>query len=195
MSHSNRFSTALLVGVLGAALPLASTQAATNTPQEQANIKVVVDFYAALDQGDANHDLKQNIRKIAEKYLAAGYIQHAEGAQHYGQGREGFISMFEHVPAMPAPLVGAAPPPPVVALMADKDLVIRVSMRSMPGPDGVPKPTYIFNMFRLRDGKLAEHWDGASASPPGGAPPGPGVPAKPVAQPPNTSSRNRTVTQ
>ena len=59
----------------------------------------------------------------------------------------------------------------------------------------------LFNLIRTlpdslsEDGKLAEHWDGASTSPPGGAPPGPGVPAKPVAQPPNTSSRNRTVTQ
>ena len=118
MSHSNRFSAAILVGVLGAALPLVSTQAATNTPQEQANIKVVVDFYAALDQGDANHNLKQNIRTIAEKYLASDYIQHVEGAQRYGQGREGFISMFEHIPAMPAPSVGAAPVAPFVPVGA-----------------------------------------------------------------------------
>ncbi|MDB6014890.1 MAG: hypothetical protein JWL65_7140 [Gammaproteobacteria bacterium] len=163
MSRSNRFATAVLAGLFGAALPWLSTQAATYTPQEEANIKLVAEFYAALDRGDAAHDLKQKIRSIAEQYLQPDYIQHAEGARTFGSGREGFIRMFEQMPAMPAaPGAGAPPPPQVMALMADKDRVIRVSARSMPGPGG-PVASYIFNMFRVQDGKLAEHWDSSSA--------------------------------
>jgi predicted SnoaL-like aldol condensation-catalyzing enzyme len=49
--------------------------------------------------------------------------------------------------------------------MADGDLVIRVSSRSMPKPDGKGVSTgYIFNMFRVQDGKLAEHWDASSGT-------------------------------
>ena len=42
---------------------------------------------------------------------------------------------------------------------------------------GEVKPSYIFNMFRVKDGKLVEHWDVSPgmASPPAGAPAGPGA--------------------
>jgi predicted SnoaL-like aldol condensation-catalyzing enzyme len=184
MIHSKRLSAALLTGLLGVAMPFASTQAATYSKQEQANIKVVADFYAALDRGDADGDLKKKIRAIAEQYLAPDYFQHVEAQRAYGPGREGFIKMFEHMPAMPAPPAAGAPPagaggpaagappaggpptgalPPakVLALMADGDLVVRISSRSMPGVKG---DSFIFNMFRVKDGKLAEHWDASSGS-------------------------------
>jgi predicted SnoaL-like aldol condensation-catalyzing enzyme len=193
MIHSKRFLAALLTGLLGVAMPFASTQAATYTKQEQANIKLVADFYAALDRGDAGGDLKKKIRAIAEQYLAPDYFQHVETQRAYGPGREGFIKMFEQMPAMPAPPAGAppagappagappagAPPPPkVLALMADGDRVVRISARSMPGAKG---DTFVFNMFRAKDGKLAEHWDASSGGMmmPGPAPGGPNAPPQP----------------
>jgi hypothetical protein len=50
--------------------------------------------------------------------------------------------------------------------------------RELPdGKDGQPAVAYIFNMFRIHDGKLAEHWDaGAATPPPGGGPPAASVP-------------------
>ena len=98
MIHSKRFSAALLTGLLGVAMPFASTQAATYTQQEQANIKVVADFYAALDRGDASGDLKKKIRVIAEQYLAhpsaapLGQLAHARAL------REEWVNPWEIQP-------------------------------------------------------------------------------------------------
>ena len=164
----------LVACALGAGLAM-SAHAATYTPQEKANVKLVADFYAALDHADAHGGMKQNIRSIVEKYLQADYIQHMEAAKQFGQGREGLVRMFEQMPAMPAPPAGMAPPPAqVLSLIANGDIVIRVSSRTMPTAPGTEgNPSYIFNMFRIQSGKLAEHWDassGAAMGPPPEAP-------------------------
>jgi predicted SnoaL-like aldol condensation-catalyzing enzyme len=162
---------------LGASLAM-SAHAATYTLQEAANVKLVADFYAALDSADAQGEMKQKIRSIAEKYMQSDYIQHMEAAKKYGQGREGFIRLFEQGPAMPAPPPGMAPPPAqVLSLIANGDIVVRVSSHVMPTAPGAvanPSPNYIFNMFRIKNGKLAEHWDASSGAAIG---PPPAVPA------------------
>jgi predicted SnoaL-like aldol condensation-catalyzing enzyme len=161
--------------VMGAGMVL-SAHAATYTPQERANLKLVADFYAALDDADAHGDMKQKIRSIAAKYMQADYIQHMEVGKKFGQGREGFIRLLEQAPAMPAPPAGMAPPPArVLSLIANGDIVIRVSSRAMPpAPGAEANPSYIFNMFRIQNGKFAEHWDASSGAAMG---PPPAVPA------------------
>jgi predicted SnoaL-like aldol condensation-catalyzing enzyme len=159
---------------MGAGLAM-SAHAATYTPQEEANVKLVADFYAALDNADAQGNMKQKIRSIAEKYMQADYIQHMEAGKKFGPGREGFIRLLEQAPAMAAPPAGMAPPPAqVLSLIANGDIVIRVSSRTMPTPPGAQaNPSYIFNMFRIQNGKFAEHWDassGAAMGPPPAAP-------------------------
>jgi predicted SnoaL-like aldol condensation-catalyzing enzyme len=160
---------------MGAGLVM-SAHAATYTPQEEANVKLVADFYAALDKADAHGDMKQKIRFIAEKYMQSDYIQHMEAAKKYGQGREGFIRLFEQGPAMPPPPAGMAPPPAqVLSLIANGDIVVRVSAHIMPAAPGAEaSPNYIFNMFRIQNGKFAEHWDASSGAAIG---PPPAVPA------------------
>jgi predicted SnoaL-like aldol condensation-catalyzing enzyme len=152
------YSMLLCLVALGAQV----APAATYTAEEQGNLKIVADFYAALDEGEAHGDLKQRIRAVAEKYLARNYLQHSESARDAEPGREGFIQMFESRAATPAPRVTASPPK-VLALVAQGDLVIRVSARSTPGTVADDsKISYIFNMFRVAEDKLAEHWDGSS---------------------------------
>jgi predicted SnoaL-like aldol condensation-catalyzing enzyme len=160
---------------MGAGLAM-TAHAATYTPQEEANVKLVADFYAALDNADAHGDMKQQIRSIAEKYMQADYIQHMEAGKKFGQGREGFIRLLEQAPAMPAPPAGMAPPPAkVLSLIANGDIVVRVSSRMMPpAPGAEANPSYMFNMFRIQNGKFAEHWDASSGAPMG---PPPDVPA------------------
>jgi predicted SnoaL-like aldol condensation-catalyzing enzyme len=169
---------------MGAGLAM-SAHAATYTPQEEANVKLVADFYAALDNANAHGDMNQKMRSIAEKYLAADYIQHMEAAKKFGPGREGFIRMFEGMQMPPAgkaapagmPPMGSMPvlpPAQVLSLIANGDIVIRVSSRTMPAAPGAEaNPSYIFNMFRIQNGKLAEHWDASSGAAMGSPPPAP----------------------
>jgi predicted SnoaL-like aldol condensation-catalyzing enzyme len=155
------YAALMVVTVLG--VPFA--QAASYTAQEQANLKVVADFYAALDEGEANGDLSRTIRTIAEKYLAPNYIQHSEVAQGLEGGREGLIKMFASRPVPPVPAGPSLPPNKVLAMFAQGDLVVRISARSVPSSTpGSGSTSYIFNLFRIANGRLAEHWDGSSGS-------------------------------
>lgn len=140
------------------------------TAQEAANKQVVLDFYAALNRAEVDGNLKEKIRPIVEQYIAADYIQHNALA---GNGREGLIASFQNMP--PAPPNANRKPAQLLAIMASGDMVTQVTSRELPGMNGEPAhATYIFNLFRVKNGKLAEHWDASS----GGsmAPPGPGGP-------------------
>ena len=54
-----------------------------------------------------------------------------------------------------------APEPPV--FVAEGDKVVMMLARDLPDPDDPGKTyrSYWFDMWRIEDGKLAEHWDGA----------------------------------
>ncbi len=70
------------------------------------------------------------------------------------------------------------------AIMAEGDRVMLLTSRDQRDPaTGEMKPSYTFNMFVVRDGKLVEHWDlsPGRAPPPGGA----GGAATPSAPPGN----------
>lgn len=151
---------AVFSGALCAVLVSSLAQAGTPTPQEKANMKLVADFHEAIEQ-DYQHGSK-GVRGIAERFLTPDYVQHMEAGQAFGPGREGYIRMFEQTPAVPPVPGGRGAPPPmkVVALMADGDLVTRINSR--PGTSPNEQPIYIFNLYRVKDGKLAEHWDGYS---------------------------------
>ena len=96
-----------------------------------------------------------------------------------GTDREKLIRMFQSRPAAPA---GSPPTPPqrTDAVMAEGDRVMLLTSREQRDPaTGELKRTYVFNMFRVKDGKLVEHWD---VMPPGVGPPpgrGPGAPGAP----------------
>jgi len=129
MRVAKNFLVAVFMGLLGTVIGFSSTHAGTNTAQEQANMKLVADFYAALEQDYLSGG--QRVRSIAERYLTPGYVQHMEAARGFGQGREGYIRMFEQSPQVPPPAAGEAPrPPTVMALMAQGDLVVRINSRT-----------------------------------------------------------------
>ena len=173
------------VGILlVACMAMASTASAANTPTEAANKKIVLDFYAALNEATASNSMKQSIQGIAEKYLSPEYKQHTLMLPGPGTDREKLVRMFQGRPAAPA---GATPTPPqrTDAIMAEGDKVMMLTSRDLPDPaTGALKRTYVFNMFLVKDGKLSEHWD---VMPPGVCPPpggaagttAPGAPPRP----------------
>jgi predicted SnoaL-like aldol condensation-catalyzing enzyme len=174
MNYSKGFAIVAVVGLLGTAMPFAGAQASTYTAQEQAGIKVVADFYAALDERDAaGGESKRPIRPIAEKYLKPDYKQMGQVNGSAPGGRERFIKSFESSLGGGGPPASAPPdmrqPAKVLYIAAVGDMVVRVSTRGA---------TSIWNMFRVQDGRLSEHWDGTGGpAMMGGRPGGAGGPA------------------
>jgi predicted SnoaL-like aldol condensation-catalyzing enzyme len=119
-------------------------------PKLAANKRFVYDFWREVFEA-AHMDL-------APKYMAEGYIQHNPRVP---TGRQAFIDFFSKVrkPTPIEPRVKA----PLVAVLADGDLVTMVFVREYPEPSDASKKytTTWFDMFRIVDGKIAEHWDPA----------------------------------
>lgn len=161
--------------VLAAGLAVASAAAAANTPTESANKKTVLAFYAALNEADATNSMKERITGIVEKYISPLYKQHTMILPGPGTDREKLIRMFQSRPAAAT----AMPRQRTDAVMAEGDRVMLLTSREQRDPDtGELQLSYIFNMFRVQDGKLVEHWDVSPARPPPPSSPssGPGAP-------------------
>jgi predicted SnoaL-like aldol condensation-catalyzing enzyme len=136
-----------------AAAPLVGI--AAETPQEAANKQLVLDYYRGIEAIMAAGKSSE-MPKLDAKYLDPGYIQHSV----HGQGGPGTQSG-----GGPLPKMG---PISLLAIMAEGDKVIQVTSRTIADSEGRPNKTIIFNMFRLKNGKLIEHWDafGIPSEPP-----------------------------
>ena len=119
-----------------------------------ANKRLVYDFWREVFE--AGH------MDLADKYMAEGYIQHNPNVP---TGRAAFVDFFSKnvKPHAIEPRVKA----PLVAILADGDLVVLVFAREMPDPQDAAKKytTTWFDMFRIERGKIAEHWDPATKRP------------------------------
>ena len=107
---------------------------------QEDNKKIVVDFYEkALNQKDFAE---------ASKYLGSRYIQHNQRAADGAQGLRNFIEFLrEKYPGSHSE---------IKRVFADGDFVIlHVHAVREPGTPGVA----IVDIFRLKEGKIVEHWD------------------------------------
>jgi predicted SnoaL-like aldol condensation-catalyzing enzyme len=95
-------------------------------------------------------------RKSASRYFDDGFVDHSPVAGGDGQG-------FGARLARDATAVDAAIRAPVVAVVAEGDLVVLVTRREHPHPvrEGLTYTTTWFDMFRIANGKIAAHWDAA----------------------------------
>ncbi|MEA5141234.1 nuclear transport factor 2 family protein [Arcicella rigui] len=96
--------------------------------------------------------------EVAEKYFAESYMQHNPNA---ATGRKAVVEFFSKFtkPLAIADTIKAK----VVSIVAEGDLVVLSFVREMPDPND-PSKTYTttwFDMFRIENGKIAEHWDSA----------------------------------
>jgi predicted SnoaL-like aldol condensation-catalyzing enzyme len=148
---------------------LIRAQSSVMTPREQSNLRFVLDWWREVLE--ARHlDLTVN-------YQADSYIQHNINVP---TGRQGFMTFFgprfksAGPPVTPIPAKLANPP---VVQFAKGDFVILIWEREAKDPVDASK-TYKYNtydMLRLHDNKIQEHWDWAlktKGTPRGGAPDG-----------------------
>jgi len=93
---------------------------------------------------------------LADKYMAEGYIQHNPNVP---TGRAAFVAYFSKY-SKPKP-IAATVKAPLVAIVAEGDLVVLSFVRELKDPKDATKKytTTWFDMFRVQDGKIAEHWD------------------------------------
>jgi len=119
-------------------------------PRLAANKRFVYDFWREVFEAAQ--------MELAPKYMAESYIQHNPRVP---SGRQAFIDFFSKV-RKPSP-IEAKVKAPLVAMLADGDLVTMAFVREYPEPPDPSKKytTTWFDMFRIVDGKIAEHWDPA----------------------------------
>ena len=115
-----------------------------------ANKRLVYDFWREVFEG--RH------MDLAEKYMAESYIQHNPNV---ATGRAAFVDFFSKL--SPPKAIEAQVKAPLVAIVAEGDMVVLSFVREGPDPKDPTKKytTTWFDMFRLEGGKIAEHWDGA----------------------------------
>ena len=134
-------------------------------PKLAANKKLVFDMWREV--------LEAGHGELAEKYMREDYIQHNPTV---ATGRAAFLSFLSRrKPAEISPTIKQK----LVAITAEGDLVTLAFARELPDPKD-PSVKYTstwFDMFRIQDGKIAEHWDIATKS--AGPPPAAPAPAAP----------------
>ena len=99
----------------------------------------------------------------ADKWLTERYIQHNPNV---ASGRAGVVAFFSST-RQRTPTCDKLETP-IVAVLADDDLVTVVLPREYPDPRDSSKTytTTWFDMWRIVDGKADEHWDPATIAPP-----------------------------
>jgi predicted SnoaL-like aldol condensation-catalyzing enzyme len=122
---------------------------ASDDPQLQANKTLVWNMWREFLQGG---DIE-----AADKYLAPEYHQHNPNAD---TGRAAVKEYFRAAGMQKSevkPYIER-----LVAITAERDLVSLALVREMEDSNGQPYTTTWFDMFRVADGKIVEHWDTAT---------------------------------
>jgi predicted SnoaL-like aldol condensation-catalyzing enzyme len=119
-------------------------------PQLAENKRLVYDFWRSVLEG--GH------LELAPKYMLETYIQHNPNVP---TGRQGFIDFFSKF-AKARPIVDTIQGP-LIAIVAEGDRVVLCFKAGHPDPKD-PSKHYVttsFEMLRVENGKVAEHWDSA----------------------------------
>lgn len=126
--------------------------AEADTPERTAIKRLLVEFEADLARMVRDDTVQENVVDVMNRYIVDDYIQHDPNVP--GHGRDNIIEHFRHVPT------GNGTPPPVVSVIVDGDLACVMMKEPTPDPTspGETYDWYIVTVFRVRDGKLAEHW-------------------------------------
>jgi predicted SnoaL-like aldol condensation-catalyzing enzyme len=113
-----------------------------------ANKKLVFDMWRAIIQ--AGH------AEMAPQFFTESYIQHNPNV---ATGRDAMVAYMKST--RPVRAIDPKITFPVIAIMAEGDLVMVATVSYAPDPES-PGKKYAgthFDLFRIENGKIAEHWD------------------------------------
>jgi len=117
-------------------------------PKLEANKKLVFDMYRAIIQAGRTD--------LAPQFFTKDYIQHNPNV---ATGLDALVAYIKQTrPVRPIEPVITFP---VIAFMAEGDLVTVAVVTYEPDPENPGKKyaTTHFDMYRIENGKIAEHWD------------------------------------
>jgi predicted SnoaL-like aldol condensation-catalyzing enzyme len=122
----------------------------SSDPNLAKNKKLVYDFWREV--------LEAGHLELAPKYMTETYIQHNPNVP---TGRQGFIDFFSKF-SKPRPIVDSIKSP-LIAIVAEGNYVVLSFLQELPDPKDSSKKytTTSFEMLRIENGKVAEHWDSA----------------------------------
>ncbi|HEY4214610.1 MAG TPA: ester cyclase [Steroidobacteraceae bacterium] len=141
--------------------PTGATELAAQTrliqsadPKLAANKKLVFDMWRVIIQGGHT--------EMAPQYFTESYIQHNPNVT---TGRDAMVTYMKQT--RPVCEIDPKITFPVIAIMADGDLVTVATVSHVDDPTAPGKKydgTH-FDMFRIENGKIAEHWDSVPKDP------------------------------
>ncbi|MEP6546704.1 MAG: nuclear transport factor 2 family protein [Gammaproteobacteria bacterium] len=136
-----------------AVLGVADPDSLFTSPDPHLNVNKQAAYHIMKDLLEANH------WELAGKWLTSEYHQHNPLV---ASGRDPVVKFFTSV-RKPSP-VPEHMKTQIVAVIAEGDLVVVVTPRELPNPRD-PTTRYTtswFDMWRFKNGKANEHWDGAT---------------------------------
>ena len=118
----------------------------SDDPRLAANKRLVYDMYRIV--------LQAGLADRAGEFIAEGYIQHNPNA---GQGLAGVQDYVRNT--RPEREITDRLELPLIHLMAEGDHVMTAFVRPETDAEGSTYYSTWFDLYRIEDGKIAEHWD------------------------------------
>jgi predicted SnoaL-like aldol condensation-catalyzing enzyme len=119
---------------------------ASPDPRLAANKQLVYDMYRIV--------LQAGLADRAGEFIAVEYVQHNPNA---AQGLSGIVDYVRA--SRPVRPIKPVLDLPLIHLMAEGDYVTTAFVRPEKDKDGNTYYSSWFDLYRIKDGKIAEHWD------------------------------------